>query len=95
MSVPWLFTTMKLALVINVVPMLMLDTAAQEQRELGACGYYTNSADNSVPRLCDSTNKPERPASRSTTLCGDGTYSYSQNLDLACSDHGRVVRFLP
>jgi hypothetical protein len=94
MSAPWL-PTMKLALVFNVAPLLTLDTAAQGQRELGACGYYINSAGNSVPRLCNSTKKPERPPSRATALCGDGTYSYSQSLDEACSDHDGVVRFLP
>jgi hypothetical protein len=91
----WLPRTMRLVLLTNAVAWLTLDNAAHGQPTPGACGYYTNSAGNSVPRPCNWSSKPRAPASGATGLCGDGYYSYSQHPEDTCSDHGGVVRFLP
>ena len=95
MNASWFLTTKQLALVISTATLLALDSPAHGQQRLGACGYYTNSAGNWVPRPCKSTNDPGARARGATALCGDGTYSYSQRLAEACSQHGAAVLFLP
>jgi hypothetical protein len=87
--------TKQLALAVSAVTALALDNPAHGQTRQGACGYYTNTAGNWVPRPCKSTNETGPRASGATALCGDGTYSYSQHLDETCSNHGGAVLFLP
>src|SRR5579863_6996429 len=52
MNAPWLPTTKQLALVIYAATLLALNSVANGQPRPGACGYYTNSAGNWVPRPC-------------------------------------------
>jgi hypothetical protein len=92
---PALLVTLQLLLVIGAATLPLVDSAAHGQSRLGACGYYTDSAGNWVPRPCNQNIKPRAPGSDATAQCGDGTYSYNQHLEEACANHGGVVRFLP
>jgi hypothetical protein len=95
MNVSWLIATIQLALVVIAATLLTLDSDAAHGQPRAPCGYYMNSAGNSVPRPCNWTSKPTPPASGATARCGDGYYSYSRHPEDTCSDHGGVVRFFP
>ena len=75
----------------------MWTSTAHGQPAPGACGYYTNSNGNEVPRPCGNWRVPSTtPPTGATALCGDGTYSYSQHpySGGTCSHHGGVAQHL-
>jgi hypothetical protein len=86
-----------LALAMGAATLIVSGGAARGQPAPGACGSYTNSCGNSVPRPCGNwTANPGAPAPGATALCEDGSYSYSQHpySGGTCSHHGGVAQHL-
>ncbi len=57
---------------------------------IGPINHYTNSKGNVV----QSPTHYDRPPSRATAKCRDGSYSFSQSTRGTCSHHGGVAQWL-
>ena len=68
-----LSAVLALAAIFSVAASAITGGSVYRQPAPGACGYYTNSYGNSVPRPCGNwTANPGAPARGATALCGDG-----------------------
>ncbi len=73
-------------------PPLRATPVAAETRLHGGCGadYYINSRGNCVRRPV----RADRPPTRATARCRDGTYSFSQSRYGACNWRDGVAKWL-
>jgi hypothetical protein len=78
---------------VAALGLLIRTASGAPAQQPGDCGYYVNSAGQTVPRPCGNV-RTERPPRGATAICRDGDYSFSRHHRGTCSGHGGVRAWL-